>query len=615
MNKQSHILVGVVGAGTMGAGIALVALTAGYRVTVCDVQNEVLERAKSYISQSLKRSVEKARLTSGEMEEALARLQFSTELSALADAAMVVEAVPENLSLKRSVLQQLEQVCRENSILATNTSSLSITVLASQLAHRHRVVGLHFFNPAPVMRLIEIVVGEDTSQTVVEQVEAFARSFKKQTIVCHDTPGFVVNRVARNYYGEALKVVGAGGADYSTVDKLLEQAAGFRMGPFALMDLIGIDVNFDVTKSVYDAYHQESRFRPHRLQEQKVLAGHLGRKTGKGFYRYDEKSDQETKGVSPESAKATEKTSDLDIGGHSRRLTPVVIGDTAIAKALSVVIQNRFETADESLLFDGPVNPAYPEMVSARLEMLRAHLANHRSSTVIVSVAGDSMFHRQLLQTIENSIPDDVVILTSLHGPSASTQASWLKRPERLRGFSVMLSQGNSALALVRDWAMSPSTAEHQNSFQQSIESTRSEYGLGAVVEWSRPVQAQSQHDQVFESDEVDRNVQGLWSRLGFEPVLVRDGIGGVTMRILSMVLNEAEEVMYEGTASAADIDLGMRLGTNYPSGPINWLAAFGAATIWYTLSALWSETGDSRYKVSQGLVNGLLLERSRTRH
>lgn len=614
MNKQSHILVGVVGAGTMGAGIALVALTAGYRVTVCDVQNEVLERARGYISESLKRSVEKARLTSGEMEEALARLQFSTELSALADAAMVVEAVPENLSLKRRVLQQLEQVCREDSILATNTSSLSITVLASALAYRHRVVGLHFFNPAPVMRLIEIVVGEDTSQTVVEQAEAFARSFRKQTIVCQDTPGFVVNRVARNYYGEALKIAGAGGADYSTVDKLLEQAAGFRMGPFALMDLIGIDVNFDVTKSVYDAYHQESRFRPHRLQEQKVLAGHLGRKSGKGFYRYDEKSDLATKGVSPESVKVTVKTSDLDIGRPSRQLTPVVIGDTAIAKALAVVIRDRFET-DVHLLFDGPVNPAYPKMVSERLEMLRAHLANRRASTVIVSVAGDLLFHRQLLQTIEDSMPDDVVILTSLHGPSASTQASWLKRPERLRGFSVMLSQGSNALALVCNWAVSTSTAEYQNSFQHSIESTRGEYGLGAVVEWSRPIQAQSHHDQVFESDEVDRDVQGLWSRLGFEPVHVRDGIGGVTMRILAMVLNEAEEVMHEGTASAADIDLGMSLGTNYPSGPINWLSAFGAATIWYTLSALWLETGDSRYKVSQGLVNGLLLERSRTRH
>lgn len=278
--------IGVIGAGTMGAGIAQVALERGYRARLYDVAEPGLEKARQAIAQGLARLVEKGRLAPAERDAALARLLPTTTLADLADADVVIEAVPEDLALKRDLFVRLEAVVAKTALLATNTSSLPVTAIAGPLARPERVVGLHFFNPAPLMALVEVIRGEATSDEAAAAARALAEALGKTPVLAADTPGFVVNRVARPFYGEALRLVGDHGADPLAVDRALTQVAGFKMGPFALMDLIGIDVNLAVTESVWRAFYEEPRFRPHPLQRRMVDAGRLGRKSGRGFYPY-----------------------------------------------------------------------------------------------------------------------------------------------------------------------------------------------------------------------------------------------------------------------------------------------------------------------------------------
>ena len=276
--------IGVLGAGTMGAGIAQVALARGRRVRLFDVAEAGLAKARAGIDQGLGKLVEKGKLGSEEREAALARLLPTTRLEDLADAEVVIEAVPEDLALKRDLLARLEAICAPTALLATNTSSLPVTAIAGGLARPDRVVGLHFFNPAPLMALVEVIRGEATSDAASARAFKLAEDLGKTPILAADTPGFVVNRVARPYYGEALRLVGDHGAAPGEVDRALTACAGFKMGPFALMDLIGIDVNLAVTESVWRAFYDEPRFRPHPLQRRMVDAGRLGRKSGRGFF-------------------------------------------------------------------------------------------------------------------------------------------------------------------------------------------------------------------------------------------------------------------------------------------------------------------------------------------
>jgi 3-hydroxybutyryl-CoA dehydrogenase len=279
--------VAVLGAGTMGAGIAQVAMQHGHSVIVYDVVPAMLDRGKAAIEVGLAKLVEKGRLSAVDRAAALSRLQTTTLLDDLTDVDLVIEAAPESMEVKGDLFRFLDAFCRPDTVLATNTSSLSVTAIAA-LTHRpHRVLGLHFFNPAPVMALVEIIAAQQTGPAALELARNFTLSLGKTPIECRDTPGFIVNRVARPFYGEALKILGEGGASARAIDASLK-AAGFRMGPFELMDLIGIDVNFAVTQSVFQAFFGEARFRPHPLQQQMVAAGKLGRKTDQGFYKYQD---------------------------------------------------------------------------------------------------------------------------------------------------------------------------------------------------------------------------------------------------------------------------------------------------------------------------------------
>ncbi len=281
--------VGIVGAGTMGRGIAYVAITHGAQVALYDVAAGALEAARAQIEAGLREAAAKGRLAEAEVENALARLRLTAAMEDLADADVIIEAAPEDLALKQEIFRQLDRLCQPAALLASNTSSLSITALGAATRRPERVAGMHFFNPAPVMRLVEIVRGLATSEETVRALADLARRWGKTPVIAKDTPGFIVNRVARPFYLEALRLVGEGVADPPTVDRLA-RALGFRMGPFELMDLIGLDVNLAVSESIYHAFFEEPRFRPHPLQRQMVQAGRLGRKTGKGWYEYPERS-------------------------------------------------------------------------------------------------------------------------------------------------------------------------------------------------------------------------------------------------------------------------------------------------------------------------------------
>lgn len=277
--------VGIVGAGTMGRGIAYVAITHGAQVTLYDVAPGALESAAAQIEAWLREAMGKGRLDEAEAQRARERLRLSTALEDFAQAEVVIEAAPEDLALKQEIFRQLDRACPPDAILASNTSSLSITALGAVTRRPERVGGMHFFNPAPVMRLVEIVRGLATSEETLRALSDLARRWGKTPVLVKDTPGFIVNRVARPFYLEALRLVGESVADPSTVDRLV-RALGFRMGPFELMDLIGLDVNLAVSESLYRAFFEEPRFRPHPLQRQMVQAGRLGRKTGRGWYEY-----------------------------------------------------------------------------------------------------------------------------------------------------------------------------------------------------------------------------------------------------------------------------------------------------------------------------------------
>lgn len=278
--------IGVLGAGTMGAGIAQVAAQAGYRVILYDVGSEPVKVGIGRVQSGFDRLVQRGRMSLAEREQALARLKGTTDLAEMAGADVVIEAAPEVLELKQNLFRQLEAVCRPDAVLATNTSSLSVTEIGASVERPERVVGMHFFNPPPLMPLVEVVQGAKSSPEAAGLVMELARKMGKTPVAAKDTPGFIVNRVARPFPGEALRLVGDNIAGIQQVDRTLRMAAGFKMGPFELMDLVGMDVNYAVNRSVYDQFFGDPRFRPHPLQAQMVKGNLLGRKTGAGWYRY-----------------------------------------------------------------------------------------------------------------------------------------------------------------------------------------------------------------------------------------------------------------------------------------------------------------------------------------
>lgn len=277
--------VAVIGSGTMGRGIAQSAALAGHQVVLYDLTAELLDRALRAIHASIDEGARRGKTPPETAGQAKARLTTTNDLTTAAWVDLVIEAVPEELALKREVFGRLDAAAPPHAVLASNTSSLSISAIAGATHHPERVVGLHYFNPAHIMQLVEVIRGDLTADETVAAARAFVEGLGKTPVLCIDSPGFIVNRVARPFYGEAFRLLGERAADPQDIDRLMT-SLGFRMGPFELLDLIGLDVNLAVTQSVYDAYFQDPKYRPHPIQKRMVDSGRLGRKSGRGFYEY-----------------------------------------------------------------------------------------------------------------------------------------------------------------------------------------------------------------------------------------------------------------------------------------------------------------------------------------
>lgn len=283
--------ISVLGAGSMGSGIAQVASQSGHQVVLADTNQEALDKAKAKLAKVMARLVEKGKFGQDVSDAIQNRITYSTNMNDFAGSGMVIEAIIENLEIKQKVFKTIEGIVDENCILATNTSSLSVASIAAAVEKSDRVIGIHFFNPAPLMPLVEIIPAVQTADSTTKVARDLIDSWKKVTVLAKDTPGFIVNRVARPFYGEALKIYEEGVADFATIDWAMTELGGFRMGPFTLMDYIGNDINYTVTETVFAAFYFDPRYKPSFTQKRHSEAGWYGRKSGRGYYNYAEGTD------------------------------------------------------------------------------------------------------------------------------------------------------------------------------------------------------------------------------------------------------------------------------------------------------------------------------------
>jgi len=341
LNKDTAI--GIIGAGTMGAGIAQIASSNGHEVFLYDAYAEQLPKAKAGLEKILNRQVEKGRMSQEKVDGILSRIHFVDDITKFGKCGFVIEAIVENIDIKKDAFQRLEGIVSKDCVLASNTSSLSIASISSALKKPERFLGVHFFNPAPLMKLVEIIPSVATDTELAQSTKEFISDWGKITVMAKDTPGFIVNRVARPFYSEALRILEEGVADVPTIDWAMKELGGFRMGPFELMDLIGHDVNYEVTSSVFKEFYYDPRFKPSFTQKRLVEAGWLGRKSGKGFYNYGE------------DAKNSDPNKDKELGEEILHRILVML----INEAFDAVFMNIGSAEDVDLAMQNGVN--YPK--------------------------------------------------------------------------------------------------------------------------------------------------------------------------------------------------------------------------------------------------------------
>ena len=322
------LIVSVIGAGTMGSGIAQVAASNGCKVNLIDTFPNALENSQTKLQSILNRLVEKGKIEENEAKSILANINWTVELAEVSQSDLVVEAIVENMEIKQKLFSQMESLVAEDCILATNTSSLSVAEITSACNNPSRILGIHFFNPVPLMKLVEIIPTEKTDDELCQNVKSILKSWGKSVVTAKDTPGFIVNRVARPFYGEALKIYEEGLADFATIDWAMKEFGGFRMGPFELMDYIGNDINYTATKAVYDGTNHDPRYKPSPTQKKMMDEGLLGRKSGEGYFDYSESA------VNPE----PQKNEKLGRKIFSRILAMLI---NAAADALNTSIATR----------------------------------------------------------------------------------------------------------------------------------------------------------------------------------------------------------------------------------------------------------------------------------
>lgn len=486
--------VAVIGAGTMGAGIVQVAATAGHNVYLYDTSPDAVDRGVAQIEKFLSRSVEKGRMEEADKQAILARIHKCTDLQALSPARLVIEAIIEDLDIKQKLFGDLEDILPEDAILATNTSSISVTAIAAGLKRPERLVGMHFFNPAPLMKLVEVICGLVTDAAVADTVFETATNWGKDAVHAKSTPGFIVNRVARPFYAEALRLVQENIADIPTIDACIREAGNFPMGPFQLMDLIGNDINFSVTKSVYNAYFQDPRYRPSLIQQEQVAAGRLGRKSGRGYYDYS----PDAQNSAPHTAEAAPAPNNV-----------IRLGKGDLLGTLSENIETResefegFEIGDMLLL-----------------------LTDGRTATELSKTTGK-----------------DVVVFDLALNYAAATR--------------IAIAKGDQA------------------------------------------------------SDSALETACGFFQARDKQVSIIDDGPGLILMRMVAMLASEANDAVYQGVASEADVNTAMEKGVNYPKGPLTWAREIGHQHISHVLGALYEYYGEDRYRVPPRLRRQLNGEQS----
>jgi len=484
-------IVAVIGTGAMGAGIAQVAAAAGHTVKLLDARAGAAARAVENIRAQFGKLADKGRMDAAAAQAAGLRLIAVNATAELADAALAIEAIVENLDAKQQLFAELESLVGDDCLLATNTSSISITAIGSKLRRPERLAGLHFFNPAPLMALVEVVSGLATARTVADTLFATASAWGKVPVHAASTPGFIVNRVARPYYAESLRLAQEGAADYATIDAVMREAGGFRMGPFQLMDMIGHDVNFAVTRSVWSAFYYDQRFLPSLLQQELVDGGFLGKKSGRGFYDYRDGA--------PAAPVATEAPLPVpaSIG---------VCGDSPAARALAQRLGQAgvaFSTADSA---DGRI-----------------------------ATTGDA-------------------VLFVTDGRSATRRAADL---------------GLANVVLI-DLALDYASAGR--------------IAVAAAAQCSASAAQQA---------------IALLQAAGLQVSRFADVPGLAVMRTVVMLANEAADAVGQGVCSAAAADAAMKLGVNYPQGPLAWADALGVPTVHSVLVHLGASYGEDRYRIS----------------
>ncbi len=484
-------IIAIVGTGAMGAGIAQVAAAAGHPVKLLDNRPGAAEKAVAGIRAQFAKMAEKGKLTAAAAQAAGERLVPVSSLADLADAALVTEAIVENLEAKQTLFRDLEAIVGADCIFGTNTSSISVTAIGAALKRPERLAGLHFFNPAPLMALVEIVSGLATDKAVADTLFATATAWGKTSVHAKSTPGFIVNRVARPYYAEALRLAQEGAADYATIDACCREAGGFRMGPFELMDMIGHDVNFAVTNSVWRAFYNDQRFLPSLIQQELVDAGFYGKKTGRGFYDYREGA------VRPAPQTEAAQT-------PAGKIT--VFGESSAADALADRLQHSGLSFSRAPDVDGRI---------AEIGLASIYVTDGRSATQRAAETG-----------VANTVLIDLAL----------------------------------------------------------------DYGKATRL----AIAAAEQCEAAAVSAAI-----GLLQAAGLKVSRFLDVPGLAVMRTVAMLANEAADAVNQGVCSESAADSAMRLGVNYPCGPLAWADQVGVAVIRDVLAHLGASYGEDRYRIS----------------
>ncbi|KGJ05092.1 3-hydroxyacyl-CoA dehydrogenase [Paracoccus versutus] len=480
-------VVGVIGAGIMGAGIAQVLAASGFQTVLYDTRPEALAKAQADIHARLDRLAEKGQMGAQDAAHAKSRLRIASDLADLAPAGLVIEAIVENLEVKQALFRQLEEVVPETAVLASNTSSLSIAAIGRACRHRQRICGMHFFNPVPLMKLVEVIAGPATRPEVMQLATDLVGRMGKVAVVAKDGPGFLVNLGGRAFYTEALHIEAEGVASPEQIDRIMTAGCGFRMGPFALMDLTGIDVNFPVTGFIHQGHQYDPRLKTAPRHERMFEAGLYGRKVGRGFYDYSE----------------------------------------------------------------GAAKPAAPEPPEPGRAPFRAHVAEAHPGFDALAARG--------LESAADADP----ILVSPWGEDATTVAARLRLPAE-RVVAVDFSGAERGVLTL----MTPPVAST---------------ALQPVAEWLAAV--------------------------GYRVEIVQDSPGFVAQRILAMIVNLGCEMAQTGVGSPADIETAMKLGLNYPFGPLELGDRIGAGKVLETLENLQAVTGSDRYRPSLWLRRRAFLD------